>query len=262
MSHQALVSVIIPTYNSSKYIEKTLVSVLHQTYINLEVIIVDDASTDNTISLLESLQKKDARIVIAQLEENSGAAGARNHATKLAKGDYIAFLDSDDLWLPNKIEQQLALFKKADCGVVFSSYYCMNEEGQPLNIQIKALERLDYAKVLRANYIGNLTGMYSVKKLGKLYAPMLRKRQDWALWMQAIKISGAAYSVQEPLAVYRIRTESVSSGKWSLLKYNFAVYKQFLGFSTVKSLYWMVLFLYEHFLVKRKLQVKEQFTLK
>ena len=247
-----LVSVVIPTYNSEDYIAEALTSVLNQTHQNLEVLIVDDASTDNTIETVSQFAKKDHRITLEKLEINSGAATARNTAIKKAKGSYISFLDSDDKWLPNKLELQLKLIKEKDCAVVFSSYYCMNENGVSLNKIVTALPRLNFQKILKCNYIGNLTGMYSVKKLGKLYAPDIRKRQDWALWITAIQKAGTAYGISEPLAVYRERQNSISSNKFKMLTYNFSIYKDFLKYSYIKSTYYMIIFLFEYFFIKPK----------
>ena len=143
-----------------------------------------------------------------------------------------------------------------NCDVSFSSYKQINEAGQSLNKLVKALPQLSYKKYLKTNYIGNLTGMYNAKALGKITAPNLRKRQDWLLWLSAIKKSGKpALGVQEPLAYYRVRSNSISSNKLELLKHNYWVYKKGLGFSTIKSIYRMVIFIYEHFFVKSRLIV-------
>jgi teichuronic acid biosynthesis glycosyltransferase TuaG len=250
--NELLISVVIPTYNSEEYIADALHSVINQTYTNLEVLLVDDASIDETVAIVSKFISKDSRIFLEKLKVNSGAAIARNTAIKLAKGNCIAFLDADDRWLPNKLELQLKLMQEKNCAVVLSSYYCMNEEGRALGKIITALPSINAKKILKCNYIGNLTGMYSVDKLGKLLAPNIRKRQDWALWISAIQKSGVAYSVSEPLAFYRERENSISSNKLQMLAYNFKIYKDFLKFSYLKSLYFMLLFLYEYFFVKPK----------
>jgi len=248
-----LVSVVIPTYNSENYIEEALTSVLTQSHTHFEVLIVDDASTDRTIDIITQFSKGDSRVVIEKLETNSGAAVARNVAIKKAKGAYISFLDSDDKWLNNKLEVQLAFMKQKKCAVVYSSYHCMNEEGDMLSKKVHVLPRLSFQKILKCNYIGNLTGMYSAEKLGKIYAPNIRKRQDWGLWICAIKKAGYAYGIPTPLAVYRERKDSISSNKIQMIKYNFKIYKDFLKFSYIKSCYLMVLFLYEYFFIKKRL---------
>ncbi len=251
-SRTQLISVVIPSYNSEDFISDAITSVLNQTYNNIELIIVDDCSTDSTVAIINNFLKKDSRIVFSQLKQNSGAAVARNKAIEIANGDYIAFLDSDDKWLPNKLDIQHKLIEEKKCAVVYSSYYCMSEQGVLLNKTIEALPELNFNKILKCNYIGNLTGMYSVAKLGKLYAPNIRKRQDWALWISAIKNGGKAYGTLEPLAVYRERNNSISSNKTQMIKYNFIIYKDFLNYSFFKSCCCMLVFLYEYFFVKSK----------
>ena len=137
--------------------------------------------------------------------------------------------------------------------ISFSSYEQIDETGKPLNKLIKALPELTYQKFLKSNYIGNLTGIYNTEVLGKIKAPNLRKRQDWALWLSAIKKSGKpAKGIQESLAYYRVRKNSMSSNKINLLKHNYNVYRIGLGFSALKSVFYMFVFLYEHFFVKSK----------
>ena len=140
-----------------------------------------------------------------------------------------------------------------NCDVCFSSYEHIDETGKPLNKLIKALPVLTYQKYLRSNYIGNLTGIYNAKNLGKITAPNLRKRQDWLVWLSAIKKSGKpAKGIRESLAYYRVRKDSMSSNKINLLKHNYWVYKKGLGFSTLKSIGYMLIFLNGHFFVKSK----------
>ena len=247
-----LISVIIPTYNSEEYIAEALNSVLQQTYNNIEVLLVDDASTDNTTEIVRLFAKNDCRIILEKLPINSGTAIARNKGINSANGSFIAFLDADDMWLPNKLQLQLELMQEKNCAVVFSSYHCMNETGELLGKIVTALPQLSLQKILKCNYLGNLTGMYSVEKLDKLFAPNIRKRQDWALWINAISKGGCAYGISEPLAVYRERKNSISSNKFKMLSYNFSIYKDFLKYSYVKSIYYMILFLFEYFFVKPK----------
>lgn len=251
-----LVSIITPMYNSEAFIVDTINSIIAQTYTNWELLLIDDKSSDKTIEIVNHFIKKYSNIKLLQNEVNSGAAISRNKGIMEASGDFIAFLDADDLWKPEKLEKQVAFMKANNCDVSFSSYEQIDEQGKPLNKLVEALPILTYNKYLKSNYIGNLTGMYSSKTLGKIVSPNLRKRQDWLLWLIAIKTSGIpAQGIQESLAYYRIREDSISSNKLNLLKYNYAVYKKGLGFSTVKSLYYMLVFLKEHFFVKSK-QVK------
>lgn len=243
-------------YNSEAFISESINSVINQTYQNWELILIDDSSTDNTLLIASLFIDKYSNIQLIKNELNQGAAVSRNKGIDVAKGDFIAFLDADDLWKPEKLEKQIGFMQAEHCEVSFSSYEQIDETGKPLNKLVKALPELSYHKFLKSNYIGNLTGMYNARVLGKIKAPNLRKRQDWLLWLAAVKTSGKpAKSIQESLACYRVRKDSMSSNKINLLKYNYWVYKKGLGFSTLKSSYYLLIFLYEHFFVKSK-QIK------
>ena len=256
---QPLVSIITPMYNSEKFILKTIESIVNQTYSNWELLLIDDGSTDNTIQIVEDFKLKYTNIKLFQNPTNLGAAQSRNKGILEAKGDYIAFLDADDLWKPIKLDLQTQFMQTHNCDVSFSSYEQIDESGKPLYKLVQALPKLTYNKYLKTNYIGNLTGMYNAKTLGKITSPDLRKRQDWLLWLAAIKKSGKpALGMQESLAYYRVRDNSISSNKIEMLKYNYLVYKKGLGFSTIKSLYRMLIFLWEQFMVKSKLIVSTE----
>lgn len=246
-----LVSIITPLHNAEKFIAQTVKSVQSQGYMNWEHILVDDASTDNSVSIVESLVSSDPRSHLIKLEENKGAAFCRNRATEIARGDFIAFLDSDDLWHPRKLEKQIAFMQSGNCAVSFTSYLHIDEAGKPLHKRIKALPNLSYKKQLRNNYIGNLTGIYHSKRLGKIMAPAIRKRQDWAVWLEAIRKSGEpALGLQEDLALYRVRKGSISANKTKLVAHNFRFYRIHLGYSWIKSLFHLFRFFWEYFLVR------------
>lgn len=255
MKDFGLVSVIMPAYNSEKFISEAIQSVLNQTYANWELIIVDDASDDSTIHIVENFQKKDTRIKFFRNSCNHGTHYARNKAIKAASGDFIAFLDADDLWKPEKLFKQLILIEGENLAACFSSYDLMDENGDLLNKKVEALPQLSYEKLLKANYVGNLTGIYSIKKLGKIYCPEIRKRQDWALWLKVINNGGSMKGILESLALYRIRNNSISQNKAEMLKYNFNVYHKVLGYGYLKSCWNMLLFLKEQFFVKSR-QIK------
>jgi glycosyltransferase involved in cell wall biosynthesis len=246
-----LISIITPLYNAESFISETIESILKQTYKNWEQIIVNDASTDNSLSKAQSFAKDDERIKIEDLPENKGAAYCRNLATSKARGSYIAFLDSDDLWQPDKLEKQLNFMQQNDCDVSFTSYRHIDENGIRMNKRIRAIPELSYKKQHRNNYIGNLTGMYNVKTLGKIKSPDIRKRQDWAVWLEAIKRSGKpALGLQEDMSLYRVRQDSMSSNKTKLVKYNYSFYRDYLGYSPVKAAWNLLQFFYEYFLVR------------
>jgi len=254
---QPLVSVITPLYNARAFIFDTIRSVQLQTYENWEHIIVDDASSDNAPKQIKEWIVKDPRIKLFQLPENKGAAFARNFATDKAQGHYIAFLDSDDLWHKQKLEQQVQFMQQYDTGVSLTNYLHIDEAGNSLNKRIKALPEVSFNKQLYNNYIGNLTGIYSVEKLGKIFAPDIRKRQDWAVWLEAIKRNEAgALGLQKDLGFYRVRKGSMSSNKIKLVSYNFHFYRTYLKYSWLRSTLCLLRFFWEYF-VQRPKQIED-----
>lgn len=250
-NNQPLVSIITPSYNAQRFIKDTFRSIQEQTHTNWEQIIVDDCSTDETISIVEAEAAKDSRIKLFKNTTNRGAGYTRNRAIEEAKGDFIAFLDSDDMWHPQKLEKQVAFMLEKDIYVSNTNFLHMDEEGTFMGIRRKARKEVSYNKLLRNNYIGNLTGMYDAKYLGKIYSPDIRKRQDWALWLEAIEKGGKpCMGLQEDLGFYRIRKVSLSSNKVNLVKHNFIFYNKGMGYSKIGAMYRMVLFFWEYFLFR------------
>lgn len=246
----ALVSIITPSFNSEKFIAETIQSVQNQSYQNWEMIIVDDSSTDQTVTIVEQLIKNDSRIRLFQLDKNSGAGIAREKALSIANGDYISFLDADDLWKPQKLEKQLQFLKENKVPFTFSFYECIDEKGNALNRIVEAPRNLTYHQLFFCNYVGNLTGIYEVNFFGKIAISATRKRQDWMVWLTILKKIRKAKPVPESLAFYRIRDNSLSASKVDLLKHNFAVYRNFHGFSYISSLFIMIGFLFTQLLIK------------
>jgi len=254
-----MVSIITASYNVEQYIEETIASVQSQTYQNWEMLITDDASTDNTCKIVEEIAKKDSRIKLYRLEQNSGPAAARNHSIEKAKGRFIAFLDADDLWYSEKLTIQVKIMIEQHISISYTSYQHIDETGTELNYFLQAIPSLSYSKLLKNNYIGNLTGMYDASKLKKIYQPNLKKRQDWCLWLEALKRSDKpAVGIQKVLAKYRIRIGSLSSNKFKLLKYNFLVYHQYLKLGFLNSLFYLLVFILEYFIVRPKYIIKNR----
>jgi len=248
-----LVSIITPLYNAAPFIAQTIASIKAQTYEHWEQIIVDDCSTDDSVSLVHTLIAHDDRIKLITLSQNSGAAHTRNIATNAAQGAFIAFLDADDLWHPEKLAKQISFMQETGCDVSYTSYVHINEEGKTLRKRVIALPSLTYKKQHSNNYIGNLTGIYSTASLGKISAPEVRKRQDWAVWLEAIKKSGKpALGLQEDLAFYRVRDGSMSSNKLNLVTYNYQFYSLCLGYSRVTAAWFLFRFFWEYFIHRPK----------
>lgn len=231
------VSIITPTYNCGKYIGETIESVINQSYKDWEMIIVDDCSKDDTQEIVEKYIEKDNRIKYIKLEQNSGAAIARNKAMELATGKYMAFLDSDDIWISDKLEKQIKFMEEKNYNITCTKYEQIDEMGKLLGKVIKAKNRVDYNGILLTCPVGNSTVMYNVEKLGKFVVPNIRKRNDDALWLQMLKKETYIYGIDEVLMKYRIRGNSISSNKVDLVKYHWHLYRKIENLSILRSIF-------------------------
>jgi teichuronic acid biosynthesis glycosyltransferase TuaG len=241
-----LVSIITPNYNGVAFLAQTIKSVLDQTYTNWEMIIVDDCSNDNSSAIVQRYAENDKRIKFTQLEKNAGAAITRNKAIELAQGAYIAFLDSDDLWLPDKLEEQLRSMEAKKSTFSHTSYALFDEKNNPLNTRTICSEWITNKDLVKYNWIGTSTVMYNAAVLGKHYMPDLRNRQDWALWLRLIKYSGEALFVDKPLTKYTVRSNSVSSNKLKLIKFHWLIYRQVEKFNAILSVAYLIRNLISH----------------
>lgn len=248
---QDLVSVIMPTYNEAHFLPESIECVLCQTYTNLELLITDDCSTNTEIrSLLLSYAARDKRVRVFFHDTNKGTGHARNNSIAEAKGRYIAFCDSDDRWTKDKLEKQVAFMKEYGACLTYTSYYQCDTQGKVYGL-VRAPKRITFNQLKRDNKIGCLTAMYDVTICGKIFMPTLRKRQDWGFFLQILKEHRVAYGMREPLAYYRRRSDSISTRKCSLIKYNMQVYKKVLGYSKAKSAIYMWLVFMPTYLLKR-----------
>lgn len=245
-----LVSIITPTFNSARYISETITSVQNQTYQDWEMLIVDDCSTDETTTIVAAFATRDNRIKQYALERNSGAGVARNYALEQASGRYIAFLDADDLWKPEKLERQLHFLEQNQLPFTFSFYDCIDENGVSLQKRIKAPQIISYRQLFFCNFIGNLTGIYDTDYFGKIPISSFRKRQDWIVWLTILKKIKTARPVPESLAVYRVRKDSISASKWTLLKHNYRIYRDFHQKNKFQAFYCMIGFLFTQLVIK------------
>lgn len=229
-----LVSVIIPVYNCGDYIKETIDSVLNQTYSNFEVIIVDDCSTDNTSSVIKSFNSN--KIKYFRLDINSGAAIARNNAIHYSTGTYLAFLDADDLWDKYKLEKQINFMINNNYTFTSTLYQRIDSNSKKINWISKHFFKRDYELLLK-RCPGNSTVIYNCSKLGKIYIPNVRKRNDYVMWLSLIKKSNYMYELDEVLSFYRIRNDSLSNKKSELVKYQWHVYREIEKLSFFKSIY-------------------------
>lgn len=251
--NEPLVSVITPLYNCEKYIEETILSVINQTYKNWEMIIVDDCSKDNGVKIVEKYRKIDNRIKLYKNEVNLGGAGTRNKCIEKAKGKYIAFLDSDDLWKKEKLEKQINFMERNNYLFSYTKYERISEEGSKLNLISKIPKNLDYKYMLKINPIGCLTAIYNQEKLGKVYLPEIKIGQDFALWLEVLKKCSNGYGLMENLAKYRYRESSLSKNKKKKVLCLWEIYRKYNSQSIINSSYNILLnIIYSKFNLKMK----------
>ena len=229
------VSVIIPTYNSGKYIEECINSVINQTYTNLEIIVVDDCSNDNTLSILKKY--KDKRIKLIKLEENKGVSYARNRGIDFSSGEFICFLDSDDYWYLDKIEKQVKFMKDKKCAFSYGSYAYLRGE-KTIHIA-KVPSSITYKKALGNTTIFTSTVMFDMKKLKKedIYQSDVKLGGDSLSWWKVLKLGITAYGINDVLSVYRVGNKSLSSNKIRALKRTWKLYK-YLNIPFIKKVYY------------------------
>lgn len=239
-----LISIVLPTYNSSKYISITIESILSQDYLDWELIITDDCSTDNTLSILEEFALKDRRIKIYKLKVNSGAAAARNNSLKYCNSKFICFIDSDDSWNYNKLTYQLNFMKKTSSPISFTSYKLINEMGEDLNRIIKTKKRVNYSSYLKNTIIGMSTSMVNTSITGPILFKNIRTRQDTYLWITLLRRGFIAYGIEKSLASYRVRNDSISSNKIKAAKQVWRLYYDFEDLGFIKSSYYFCFYIF------------------
>lgn len=245
----SLVSIIMPAHNAGKHISEAINSIISQTYSNWELIVVDDCSKDNTYEIIEQFAIAEKRIHIVHMSQNVGPGVCRNKGIELAQGRYISFLDSDDKWLPTKLEKELNHMKKMNCAVVYSSYFICDEQGK-VNGWVKCRKKETEFSIKCDDKMGNLTFMYDETITGKIYMPTIRKRQDWVHKMNIMSVCKVAYGVQEPLAIYRHSDSSISRHKMRLIKYNIAGYQQ-LGWTKAEAMLFFTFIFAPTYILKR-----------
>ncbi len=237
------VSIITPAYNAAEYISETIESVLAQTYPNWEMLIVNDCSTDNTEEIVQSYTDKDERIKLINLTKNSGAAIARNTAIKNAKGRYIAFLDSDDLWKKEKLQKHLKFMKQNGYAFTFTAYEHFKSNKEKRKNKVAAPKNLKYSDALKGNQIGCLTVMLDRKQISKIEFTE-QKHEDYILWLNILKTGITAYGITESLALYRIgNSKSISSNKLQSALWTWNVYRKVQKLSLLKSIYYMCFYI-------------------
>ena len=232
-----LVSVIMPTYNCGRFIAESIRSVLAQTYTHFELLIVDDCSTDNTAEVVASFE--DLRIHYQKNEQNTGAALTRNKALRAAKGRYIAFLDADDLWAPEKLEKQVAFMEQHRYAFSYTDYIEIDEDSKPLGIYVSGKTHVRPFDMYACCWPGCLTVMYDAKVMGLIQIPDIRKNNDSAIWLQAIR-KADCYLLSENLAQYRRRTGSITpTNVWKKIGWHYILFRQGAAMNPIVATFWM-----------------------
>lgn len=246
----ALVSIITPSYNSALLIVSTIQSVISQTFTDWEMIVVDDCSKDNSVEVIQSFVDFESRIKLIKLTENSGAAVARNTAIEAAQGRYIAFLDSDDVWLPYKLEKQIDFMLSNNYSFAYSAYGKINENNKVIG-NVSVPTKVSYESLLKVNSIGCSTAIYDMSFFGKVYMPLIRKRQDLGLWLKLLKQTEYAFGIDETLAQYRLRPDSISANKIDAAKFTWHLYRNVENISLIKASYY-----FSHYAINGVLRTK------
>lgn len=220
-----LISIITPVYNAERFISETIKSVLAQQYRNWELILVNDQSTDNSLNIIEEFASADSRIKVINLRENSGAAVARNTGIEAAKGQYIAFIDSDDYWDKDKLIRQIAFMQKGNIAFSYTDFRLVDETGQILKEKANVPISLDYTGLLKNTAIACSTVMIDRNIVGEFSMPLVRKGQDTATWLKIMRETGVtAYGISLPLNSYRQVAGSISSDRIGALKRTWNTY--------------------------------------
>ncbi len=258
MNNSQLVSIVMPLYNCEKYIAETINSVLSQTYSNWELLIVDDCSTDTSVEIVKEFAQKDTRIKLCEFTQNSGVANARNKAIEKAKGRYIAFLDSDDIWLPKKLAKQIAFMQKTNTELSYTAYTVIDEQSNEKGKFIPP-KILTYSDLLKTCSIGCSTVVYDVEKVGKCFLKNVG-HEDYALWLEILKEQKNIFGITDVLAKYRLLSNSISGNKWNTAKYQWKIYREVEKLSLLKSCYYFVHYAFYGFIKHKVFYSKINFS--
>lgn len=234
---EGLVSIITPVYNAGKVIERTIGSVLKQTYQNWEMILVDDCAEDNSAEIIKGIATTEPRIKYYKLEQNSGAAVARNKAIEVAEGRFLAFLDADDFWLENRLQRELDLMKEKNCAFVYAATQMIDENDQKLGDYTPVPEWTDYKHLLKRTVIATSTVLLDMNKIGDFSMPLRRSGQDYATWLMLLRRVDKAYGINEPLVLYRISPKSLSSNKFKSIKQVYGIQTKDEGLNPIYAGY-------------------------
>lgn len=232
-----LISIIMAAYNAEKTIEQAINSVLSQTYTNFELLVVNDCSKDRTVELVKDIVAKDSRVRLISNVKNSGVSYTRKHGLEEAKGDWIAILDSDDAWEPEKLEKQIELQRRTNADLLFTGSAFMDSEGHPIDWYLHAPKEVTYRQLLKQNVLSNSSALVRKELYAKHYAIGDGMHEDFAIWLSILKKGTKAYGVDEPLLIYRIAKSSKSGNKAKAAKMNWNTYR-YIGLNPIEATYY------------------------
>ncbi len=236
-----LVSIIMPTYKCGLFICKSIESVLAQTYTNWELIVVDDCSGDSTIDLVLDFKKTDQRIHLFQNSTNSGAAVSRNVALKKARGRWIAFLDSDDLWEPTKLEKQIRFMEEHRCAFSYHEYIEVDEQDKELGVYVSGKEHVSKFDMFSCCWPGCLSVMYDASKVGLVQINDIKKNNDTAMWLKVIR-KADCYLLKECLGKYRRRANSITPKPlWQRIWAHYPLFHVAEEMNPISATFWVVM---------------------
>ena len=238
MADDELISVIMPAYNAQETLACAVDSVLSQTYKKLELIIVDDCSKDDTLRIAQDYALADRRIKVLHNAQNSGASRTRHNAVEAASGKWIAFLDSDDAWVSDKLEKQVILQKKKNATLVFTGSAFMNAEGDPLDWTLHVPAEIRYRRLLKQNLISNSSVLVLKESYQKNEILGSNMHEDFACWLNLLRSGEVAYGIDEPLLIYRLSPNSKSGNKIKAMKMNWNAYRR-AGLTPFEAAYYM-----------------------
>lgn len=228
----------MPNFNGARFIDHAMHSVLNQAYETLELLVCDDGSTDNSRERVQALASRDKRVRLLVNAEGKGPGAARNYATTAARGRYIAFLDSDDIWERDKLSLQLGLMRKENSPLSYTALRKMDDQGCFISGIIAVPDRTDYRTLLKSNVIACSSAIYDVSKVGKRYMPFVDKSEDFPLWLGILKEGHEAVGRKEPLLRYRVHATSYSANKLRAAACYWQILRQFEQLSMAQSVYY------------------------
>lgn len=230
------VSIITPCYNSANFLEETVQSVLNQKFTDWEWLVTDDCSSDDSVKIIKEIN--DSRIILTVAKKNGGAGHARNLSLEKANGRFITFLDADDFWEPNFLEEMVSFMKKENAELAYSNYARCDKNLNPKIADFQADKEVTFDNLLKTCRLSLLSSMYDSERVGKEFFPAGSKREDHVMWLNLLKKIPVGKPLPKTMAKYRMHTGSISRKKTNIMKDQYLVYKDYMHFSTLKSWYY------------------------